>query len=214
MSVATPSRLAALTRLRCQIFQTTYNPQAVRTGAKYLKRKLQGPAITMYYPTRLSIPAIQRKFPELDLVDEDEVERVEDVAALKKRGKGAPKKARTKGALNSYLCFPWTLTSYFLCRGEPKVEEEAVRLCGRSKAPRVTPAIRLCQPHRSAPGDISIHLLREGDHYEGSYTTSTAVSYMSLNSSRPIACPPAAVYNESCLWLASFGYSSLSQWRS
>ncbi|KAH6913924.1 mitochondrial ribosomal subunit S27-domain-containing protein [Coprinopsis sp. MPI-PUGE-AT-0042] len=96
MSVAAPSRLAALTRLRCEIFQTTYNPQAVRTGAKYLKRKLQGPAITSYYPSRLSIPAIQKRFPELELVDEDEVERMEDVIALKKRGKGAPKKARTK----------------------------------------------------------------------------------------------------------------------
>ncbi|KAL6297911.1 hypothetical protein BKA93DRAFT_754550 [Sparassis latifolia] len=36
-----PSRLAALTRLQCAIFQTSYNPPSVLTGAKYLRASLR-----------------------------------------------------------------------------------------------------------------------------------------------------------------------------
>ncbi|EFI28128.1 hypothetical protein CC1G_14155 [Coprinopsis cinerea okayama7 len=96
MSAIVPSRLAALAKLRCSIFQQTYNPTGVRTGAKYLKQKLRGPAMTMYYPTRLNISALARQLPELELVDEEEMERIEDVTSRRKRGKGAPKKAKTK----------------------------------------------------------------------------------------------------------------------
>lgn len=54
MSVAAastrPTRAAqeALHLLRCQVFQTTYNPSAVRTGAKYLKKRLRGQAMIDY----------------------------------------------------------------------------------------------------------------------------------------------------------------------
>ncbi|KAI5452018.1 mitochondral 37S ribosomal protein S27 [Naganishia albida] len=54
MSVAAastrPTRAAqeALQLLRCQVFQTTYNPSAVRTGAKYLKKRLRGQAMIDY----------------------------------------------------------------------------------------------------------------------------------------------------------------------
>ena len=38
-----PARsLAALNALRCQVFGTSYNPNNVRTGAKYLKKSLVG----------------------------------------------------------------------------------------------------------------------------------------------------------------------------
>ncbi|TFK23160.1 hypothetical protein FA15DRAFT_670770 [Coprinopsis marcescibilis] len=96
MHAVIPSRLAALTRLRCSIFQTAYNPTGVRTGAKYLKAKLRGPAMAMYYPTRINLSSLIRQHPELEMVDEDEQERIEDVAARKKRGKGAPKKVSKK----------------------------------------------------------------------------------------------------------------------
>ncbi|KAJ9109192.1 hypothetical protein QFC21_000521 [Naganishia friedmannii] len=45
-----PTRAAqeALHLLRCQVFQTTYNPLAVRTGAKYLKKRLRGQAMVDY----------------------------------------------------------------------------------------------------------------------------------------------------------------------
>ncbi|KAJ7918736.1 hypothetical protein B0H13DRAFT_1869097 [Mycena leptocephala] len=40
---ALTSKLKAVTRLRCEIFQTSYNPQNLRTGAKYLRARLRGP---------------------------------------------------------------------------------------------------------------------------------------------------------------------------
>jgi hypothetical protein len=52
-----------------------------------------------YYPYQLSISAINKKFIGLDLVDEDEEQRLQDVADKKKRGKGAPKKAKSAGKL-------------------------------------------------------------------------------------------------------------------
>ncbi|KAH9958516.1 mitochondrial ribosomal subunit S27-domain-containing protein [Lactifluus volemus] len=95
MALVAPSRLAVLTRLRSVIFQTSYNPTSQRTGAKYLKRRLRGPSMNDYYPYQLSISAINKEFKGLDLVDEDEEQRLQDVADKKKRGKGAPKKAKS-----------------------------------------------------------------------------------------------------------------------
>ncbi|CAA7257328.1 unnamed protein product [Cyclocybe aegerita] len=91
-----PSRLAALTKLRCSIFQTSYNPKSLRTGAKYLRARLRGPSMVAYYPDEFNIPQIIRRYPELEMVDEDEQERLQDVRERKQRGKGAPKKAKTK----------------------------------------------------------------------------------------------------------------------
>ena len=102
MSSVAPSRLAALTRLRSTIFQTSYNPTSLRTGAKYLKRRLRGPSMVEYYPNQLSIAALNKEFPGLDLVDEYEEQRLQDVADKKKRGKGAPKKAKSAGTLIVY----------------------------------------------------------------------------------------------------------------
>ncbi|KAH9978462.1 mitochondrial ribosomal subunit S27-domain-containing protein [Russula compacta] len=87
MASVAPSRLAALTRLRSIVFQTSYNPTSQRTGAKYLKRRLRGPSMVEYYPNQLSISAINKQFQGLDLVDEDEELRLQDVADKKKRGR-------------------------------------------------------------------------------------------------------------------------------
>ena len=103
MASVAPSRLAALTRLRSVIFQTSYNPTSQRTGAKYLKRRLRGPSMIDYYPHQLSISAINKEFQGLDLIDEDEEQRLQDVADKKKRGKGAPKKAKSAGNHSFYL---------------------------------------------------------------------------------------------------------------
>jgi small subunit ribosomal protein S33 len=105
MASVAPSRLAALTRLRSVVFQTSYNPTSQRTGAKYLKRRLRGPAMVDYYPQTLSISALNKQFKGLNLIDEDEEQRLQDVADKKKRGKGAPKKAKSAGLLFS-LRFP------------------------------------------------------------------------------------------------------------
>jgi small subunit ribosomal protein S33 len=94
-----PSRLKSLTRLRCSLFQTSYNPTNIRTGAKYLRARLRGPSMVKYYPpeSELDIAKIMRQHPELGLVNEKEKVRLADVADKKKRGKGAPKKTKVKG---------------------------------------------------------------------------------------------------------------------
>lgn len=56
-----------------------------------------------YYPTSINLSQIIRRYPELEMVDEDEQQRFEDVAYKRKRGKGAPKKAKTKGALPGWF---------------------------------------------------------------------------------------------------------------
>lgn len=50
-----------------------------------------------YYPPALSLSSIIRQFPEMGLVDATEQQRLQDVEDKKKRGKGAPKKAKSKG---------------------------------------------------------------------------------------------------------------------
>lgn len=94
---ALPSRLAALTRLRCQVFQTSYNPTSMRTGAKYLKRRLRGPSMLEYYPEQPDIAALIRQFPDEGLRNTAEETRLQDIIDKKARGKGTPKKAKTKG---------------------------------------------------------------------------------------------------------------------
>src|SRR5262245_9139222 len=101
--MACPSRLAALARLRCQIFQTAYNPENTRTGAKYLRARLRGPSMVRYYPPQLDIPAIMREYPQLELVNQQEEQRLADLADRKRRGKGPPKKAASKGASTSFF---------------------------------------------------------------------------------------------------------------
>ncbi|KAK7035421.1 mitochondral 37S ribosomal protein S27 [Paramarasmius palmivorus] len=88
-------RLTKLTKLRCSIFQTIYNPTGIRTGTKYLRQRLRGPSMVKYYPPILDFAKIMKAYPELELVDEDEEQRLQDVEDRKARGKGAPKKART-----------------------------------------------------------------------------------------------------------------------
>ena len=102
MAVVAPSRLAALTRLRCEIFQTSYNPTSVRTGAKYLRARLRGPSMVQYYPEELTVARFNRMGGGFKIQDWDEYERLADVEEKKRRGKGAPKKAKSAGACGRY----------------------------------------------------------------------------------------------------------------
>lgn len=105
-----PSRLAVLKQLRCSIFHTSYNPQSLRTGAKYLRARLRGPSMAAYYPDSFDIPKIIRRYPELEMVNDDEEERLQDVLEKRRRGKGPPKKAKGKGQLFSFLPLFGSLT--------------------------------------------------------------------------------------------------------
>ena len=105
MAAVAPSRLAALTRLRCEIFQTAYNPTSVRTGAKYLRARLRGPSMINYYPEQLTVPRFNRMAGNFKVQDWDEYQRLADVEEQKRRGKGAPKKAKTEGMYLFLQCF-------------------------------------------------------------------------------------------------------------
>lgn len=110
MAAPARSRLLELTRLRCDVFSTLYNPLGLRTGAKYLRARLRGPSMVQYYPKQLSFKDLSRAMPELKLVNFEEEQRLFDVAERKKRGKGAPKKAKSPGTWDFACSSCTTLT--------------------------------------------------------------------------------------------------------
>jgi small subunit ribosomal protein S33 len=62
-----------------------------------LRQRLKGPILAQYYPPRIRpIQELRRAFPQFDFTDEAEESRLEGVEARKKRGKGAPKKKKTR----------------------------------------------------------------------------------------------------------------------
>lgn len=110
--VPSKARLLEVAKQRSAIFQTSFNPTSVRTGAKYLRARLRGPSMVQYYPPQLSISRLNGiisrdadLFRQLDpaglepvfFADEVEEQRLADVASLQARGKGKPKKATTQG---------------------------------------------------------------------------------------------------------------------
>lgn len=128
MTSVAPSRLIALNRLRCSIFQTSYNPQSLRTGAKYLRARLRGPSMVNYYPEVPSIARLIKEFPDIGWENHAELVRFQDIADRKARGKGAPKKARSKGLYYVYyIRYLWT-ESCLISRGESKDKQEAENL--------------------------------------------------------------------------------------
>ena len=123
-----PLRLQALKRLQCSIFSTTYNPTNARNGAKYLKGRLRGPSLVQYYPPRITFKDIEHILHgEFGVTDLAEQERLDDVEERKRRGKGAPKKAKTKGARLFSSVFLSLNEAYMLialCRGQQTCGEE------------------------------------------------------------------------------------------
>jgi hypothetical protein len=68
-----------------------------------------------YYPESFDISAIARKYPELEIVNEDEVQRVQDAKDRRKRGKGPPKKIKSKGELSGFLLSFFSMHVYTFC---------------------------------------------------------------------------------------------------
>lgn len=100
-----PKRMIILTsslvkpQLRCSLFNTTYNPTGARLGNKVLRQRLRGPALAQYYPRRaVTHRDLVDAFKHLDLEtwDDEEEDRLETLQVRSMRGKGAPKKKRTK----------------------------------------------------------------------------------------------------------------------
>ncbi|MCJ1477270.1 mitochondral 37S ribosomal protein S27 [Lambiella insularis] len=91
------SRILDLLKVQCRIFSTTFNPERLRTGNKILRQRLKGPAIASYYPRRsATLRDLMKAYPNLETWNEDEEDRLDGLAARKQRGKGNPKKKRTK----------------------------------------------------------------------------------------------------------------------
>lgn len=65
-----------------------------------------------YYPPTFSLSSIIRQFPEMGLVDTAEQQRLQDVEDRKKRGKGAPKKAKSKGPLFRFRFFSYLFLTF------------------------------------------------------------------------------------------------------
>ena len=85
---------------QCRIFNTVFNPQNLRLGNKILRQRLKGSALASYYPPRFRvIQEMRRAYPDWQVFDEEETERVEKLERAKARGKGAPKKRRTKAGM-------------------------------------------------------------------------------------------------------------------
>lgn len=72
-----------------------------------------------YYPDGFDIARIMRQYPQLEMVDEDEEERLVDVLDRKKRGKGAPKKAKTKCESSLFCIGFWIFFLFWILKGLP-----------------------------------------------------------------------------------------------
>ncbi|ETN41118.1 uncharacterized protein HMPREF1541_03053 [Cyphellophora europaea CBS 101466] len=93
------SRLLELTKLQSSLFSTTFNPSRLRLGNKVLRQRLRGPALVSYYPRKsATIEDMLQSFKRFGLEgwNEREEDRLEGLQIAKMRGKGAPKKIRTK----------------------------------------------------------------------------------------------------------------------
>lgn len=69
-----------------------------------LRARLKGPALASYYPRRVAtFKDLQNNYPEWQMYNEKEEDRLEHIQVLKAKGKGAPKKKRT-AAGEFYAC--------------------------------------------------------------------------------------------------------------
>lgn len=106
LSTAPAAKLTLLNKISCAIFGNVYNPQGIRTGNKILRQRLVGPTVNSYYPNvkQIKLREITRMAPEMNLIDQEEKTRLEDLSERKKRGKGPPKKGNF---LHSYVVFAY-----------------------------------------------------------------------------------------------------------
>lgn len=89
------------TQVQTRIFSQVYNPTGLRTGNKILRQRLRGPSVAEYYPRRgPSIKDLKQVYKHYDeqfeMWDDAQEDRLESLQYAKSRGKGAPKKRRSK----------------------------------------------------------------------------------------------------------------------
>jgi small subunit ribosomal protein S33 len=97
--------LLTFLQLQCSLFSATFNPSRQRLGNKVLRQRLKGPTIAAYYPRKSStvdtmLHTFKKRFG-LDGWNDFQEDRLEGLEIAKMRGKGAPKKIRTKDEAGS-----------------------------------------------------------------------------------------------------------------
>jgi hypothetical protein len=104
-----------LSQLQASIFNTNFNPLRQRLGNKVLRQRLKGTALAEYYPPRIRVvQELRREYPEWEVDDDKEDIRLDGIQLRKIRGKGAPKKRRTKEGESLFA----DCTLFLLDRGE------------------------------------------------------------------------------------------------
>lgn len=102
--VVNPARLRDVHKLQSWIFNKAFNPENKRIGAKVLREPLKGELVKdYYYPSLKNIPRpkqLNKMFADWHSYDPVEDYRFERVEYLKRKGKGAPKKAKEKKAVD------------------------------------------------------------------------------------------------------------------
>ncbi|KAJ1922253.1 mitochondral 37S ribosomal protein S27 [Mycoemilia scoparia] len=103
MSQGLAARKLKLAELTSKVFQHAFNPTNARTGRYIMRQNLAGEKIYSYYPrpellSGLKFRKLDMAFPELELLNLDEEERLLKVEKLKRRGKGTPKKGEGRRA--------------------------------------------------------------------------------------------------------------------
>ncbi|PVU92815.1 hypothetical protein BB559_003575 [Furculomyces boomerangus] len=96
-------RRLELAKISARIFNKTINPTFSRIGRKMLEQKPSSISIGNYYPTdevyqSSKFRHFRNEFKDMAFkpVDFDEIDRLQANDALKRRGKGAPKKGNGK----------------------------------------------------------------------------------------------------------------------
>ncbi|KAF2750405.1 hypothetical protein M011DRAFT_465163 [Sporormia fimetaria CBS 119925] len=90
------ARILDLMKVQCRVFNTTFNPNRQRLGTRILHERLKGEAVASYYPPRIgTIKQLQALYPEYQILDEKEEDRLEHLTIARSRGKENPKKKRT-----------------------------------------------------------------------------------------------------------------------
>ncbi|KAK3710588.1 hypothetical protein LTR37_010215 [Vermiconidia calcicola] len=95
MATVPRSRIVELMKVQSRIFNTVFNPTGARLGNKILRQRLRGPALAAYYPRRIAtFKDLKQAYPQWEMYDEKEEDRLEHLQIMKAKGKGAPKKKR------------------------------------------------------------------------------------------------------------------------
>ncbi|OAL35000.1 hypothetical protein AYO20_05715 [Fonsecaea nubica] len=97
-----------------------------RLGNKVLRQRLKGPALASYYPRRsATVEDVLDEFKKFDLegFNEEEDDRLENVAFAKLRGKGAPKKKKSAAGMVFKIAGSQQEAN-ICCRGTRQQEEE------------------------------------------------------------------------------------------